>query len=764
MSKKIVGVTVTTPLNPNKGGGGGGEGGQDGFSPIATVTETENGALIEITDKNGKTSATVKNGSDATVTTDNITKALGYTPANQEDVDNLSDEIADLKAQGVQQVPLFANSVEECTDTTKVYVLPDGYIYGYDKKTEEVEKTVTVPAKAAVLVGKRYSLSSSEFKDYTGGSAIVIPINSTDSSITIVIQNMTMSSYKSVYTGVSASAFTVETSVTWNTEYTSFTVNANGIQAINYNGYSYFVICVTSTGVDGQYDNSKVFYNGEEIELVVTTDATIATHKTTTTTTETVEVEGFVNTGRAFVPADYEDRIIELEKAVKNVEVKENLANYINSVHCPSPQLASNIEGTDFNLKTFSDFGEGYHSYFDDLVARYPHYLVKEFLGYDESGTLPIYRYVLGKYYYSAYQKNNYPRMYAWKNGSTTIYSVSCSPRIGDIMYNTAYIGTAYSTVTAVNSTNQSRTVNGLEFVRYEDGDIEPTVSLVAFDSTSVPSGYTRYPFGDLKKDRTKPIHMTIIANEHGGQTEPAIPAVVCARFIRDLCEGRYASNQVMAYLRDNVQLTIIPVVNPHGLNKFASDVWDGYFNANGVNINRNYDTVGWETYGVNNSGSTDLMGDYAGSENETQYVMNTMVDSKAVVAMSVHTISRLVTSANQKCMYQGQNPNGGYTQEKIDEMIYDMKASYNLNFLPYNPLECPPETTSKSPSFITQCGAYGGIVEFQCHNPLATVDELAVTDRTTNTTMFTADVMEQNYSLLLKFIAMWLSDYLDNK
>lgn len=32
---------------------------------------------------------------------------------------------------GVAQTPLFANSVDECTDTTKVYVLPDGYIYGY---------------------------------------------------------------------------------------------------------------------------------------------------------------------------------------------------------------------------------------------------------------------------------------------------------------------------------------------------------------------------------------------------------------------------------------------------------------------------------------------------------------------------------------------------------------------------------------------------------------------------------------------------------
>ena len=70
MNRKIIGATVTTPINPNKGGGGGT--GQDGFSPIATVTQTEEGALIEITDKNGKTSATVENGQDGfspTITT-----------------------------------------------------------------------------------------------------------------------------------------------------------------------------------------------------------------------------------------------------------------------------------------------------------------------------------------------------------------------------------------------------------------------------------------------------------------------------------------------------------------------------------------------------------------------------------------------------------------------------------------------------------------------------------------------------------------------
>ena len=72
--------------------------GVDGFSPIANVTQTASGATISIQDKNGTTTATVKNGkdgSDASVTTENIKMALGYTPAVQEDVDKLSEKIVD---------------------------------------------------------------------------------------------------------------------------------------------------------------------------------------------------------------------------------------------------------------------------------------------------------------------------------------------------------------------------------------------------------------------------------------------------------------------------------------------------------------------------------------------------------------------------------------------------------------------------------------------------------------------------------------------
>ena len=128
------------------GGGGGGGGGADGFSPIATVTQTENGAVITITDKTGTTSATVTNGSDgkdgatgpqgpkgdtgeqgpkgdtgatgpqgetgatgpqgpkgdtgpagsdATVTAANIQAALGYTPANPSSIPTVTNDFTD---------------------------------------------------------------------------------------------------------------------------------------------------------------------------------------------------------------------------------------------------------------------------------------------------------------------------------------------------------------------------------------------------------------------------------------------------------------------------------------------------------------------------------------------------------------------------------------------------------------------------------------------------------------------------------------------
>ena len=76
--------------------------GEDGTSvTVASVSEsTADGGSNVVTFSDGKT-LTVKNGSGgssgATVTAENITSALGYTPANAETVAELSEEIADLK-------------------------------------------------------------------------------------------------------------------------------------------------------------------------------------------------------------------------------------------------------------------------------------------------------------------------------------------------------------------------------------------------------------------------------------------------------------------------------------------------------------------------------------------------------------------------------------------------------------------------------------------------------------------------------------------
>lgn len=69
-------------------GGSGGDPGADGFSPIATVVPTADGALITITDKNGTTTATVKNGADG---------ADGYTPVRGTDYWTTADR-AEIKA------------------------------------------------------------------------------------------------------------------------------------------------------------------------------------------------------------------------------------------------------------------------------------------------------------------------------------------------------------------------------------------------------------------------------------------------------------------------------------------------------------------------------------------------------------------------------------------------------------------------------------------------------------------------------------------
>lgn len=60
---------------------------------------------------------------------DNMNKIEDGIKNASDEVSVLKSDITDIKSGTIQQTPLFANSTDECTDTTKLYVLPDGYIY-----------------------------------------------------------------------------------------------------------------------------------------------------------------------------------------------------------------------------------------------------------------------------------------------------------------------------------------------------------------------------------------------------------------------------------------------------------------------------------------------------------------------------------------------------------------------------------------------------------------------------------------------------------
>jgi hypothetical protein len=63
------------------------------------------------------------------------------------------------------------------------------------------------------------------------------------------------------------------------------------------------------------------------------------------------------------------------------------------------------------------------------------------------------------------------------------------------------------------------------------------------------------------------------------------------------------------------------------------------------------------------------------------------------------------------------------------------------------------PSVASKSPSYITQCGAYGGIVELQADD----------VNNSTYLTELKSNVVENAYAQVLNLLAKWLYDYLES-
>lgn len=650
------------------------------------------------------------------------------------------------------------------------------------------------------------------------------------------------------------------------------------------------------------------------------------------------------------------EKVTELSEAIADLGGGKSVVdNAIGTTYPPSQRDAdSRIDGSDIHMDLYLDgdsnlmptdgaTSDDIHTYIDTVTDKLKTRVTKELLGKDQSGNFDMMRYTVCDRQHIAWVRENYPKMYAWKNGDTTMYTESVSPRIGDNAYENPYVsasgesietvnvpakaviirGQRYShsgqswnaesncsalvvptefavghisqtlkltnatfhhqrtgfyisddavtfprngaktnsdnntvctistsgsvdygekfgvcflsfdgsetyenttltidgvnveiivtdntedsakaahatteevevevevevegalpKITAVSATRKSRTINGAEFERHENGDVEPTLIYTDVDddrntSETITKGgitYIRYPLGDLLANKKKPVPIFVYANEHGvrskekvgtGAWETKLCALVAARIARDFGLKKQSQNPLYKYILDNCMLIVIPVVNPYGFNHYLTDAtmgeYDGYCNSTGCNINRNYDCPGWDV--MNPSGTYTEFGAYAGSENETQYVMNTMVESGAVVAMSLHGLGGFIGY----CAHQGQQPDGSdYNREKLAKVYNILFDTYGIKLRYYDvvgggsldPILPPPNTpdkTSKSPSYITQCGAYGGIVEFQPVKAGGVMGEHSMEQV----------VVETAYCQTLNLMAMWLSDYLDSQ
>ena len=110
-----------------------------------------------------------------------------------------------------------------------------------------------------------------------------------------------------------------------------------------------------------------------------------------------------------------------------------------------------------------------------------------------------------------------------------------------------------------------------------------------------------------------------------------------------------------MKYIRENVRIKVIPIINPWGWNQNPRK----YGTVNGVNINRNFDPMGlWERYNGNTT-EWNQKGASAYSENETKILRNWLSRNKgAEFYIDCHTgFNAFATDVTNALYYLSDSP-----------------------------------------------------------------------------------------------------------
>ena len=326
----------------------------------------------------------------------------GYTPVKgvdyytQADKDEFKTYIATELAKRGQLAPEYADSVEwlnENGDQSKMYVLPDGFIHAWILTEKEVTTgggytNLIDGTNGYIKVGFRYSASSQAWKEYTQPdctfASIVLPVP-TSGNLTIRVRGMAYrSAYPSIYGGTTNSKFS-----------NCFGDGVDTADEYDSNGDWIFTLSNTA-GVP--YIMTTGILTGSASDVIATVNEEIVEGGT-----EIVTEYAWANTGLAFVPADYEDRIIDLEEqSAQNTadiaDLKKGKGNVTAIKDWDAPIYDANIPVFELSVEkaamtNATNTPANIYAKYDALMAKHPRYITKTDLGLCSDGVNHVYRY-----------------------------------------------------------------------------------------------------------------------------------------------------------------------------------------------------------------------------------------------------------------------------------------------------------------------------------------------------------------------------------
>ncbi len=235
--------------------------------------------------------------------------------------DDIYEYITKELAKRGQLKPEFANDISECTDTAKLYVLPDGYIYAYMSSlvyphTNQITESISSDGTQFVgdnsedgyIANRAMSLSTGDLYEAQGvGVTGFIPVTKGD------VLNFKNYSF-TPGTSVTGTGF-----VLYGSDFSRIDgINGTSIDTMAYLISPYSVDSdgyLTSMTICDKYSSGIAYvrFSGAGLD-----DSTIIT-KNEEISDPTKEYR-WTNTRLAFVPADYEDRIIAAEESIADHE------------------------------------------------------------------------------------------------------------------------------------------------------------------------------------------------------------------------------------------------------------------------------------------------------------------------------------------------------------------------------------------------------------------------------------------------------------